>query len=113
MKKILTLAFGVASYAIFFFTFLYAIGFLGNVVVPKSLDSGATRPWPQAVAMDLALAQGTTLLVGAAALATTAALSWNLAVVFVRWPQFTTAARAALAAVRAGGSVPAEPEALL
>jgi protein-S-isoprenylcysteine O-methyltransferase Ste14 len=55
MKKILTLAFGVASYAIFFFTFLYAIGFLGNVVVPKSLDSGATRPWPQAVAMDLAL----------------------------------------------------------
>ena len=55
MKRILTLAFGVVSYAIFFFTFLYAIGFLGNVVVPKSLDSGATRPWSEAAVIDLAL----------------------------------------------------------
>jgi protein-S-isoprenylcysteine O-methyltransferase Ste14 len=55
MIRILTLAYGVVSYLIFFLTFLYAIGFLGNVVVPKSLDSGPTDPWLTALAIDLAL----------------------------------------------------------
>ncbi len=55
MIRILTLAYGVVSYLIFFLTFLYAIGFLGNVVVPKSLDSGPTDPWLTALTIDLAL----------------------------------------------------------
>jgi protein-S-isoprenylcysteine O-methyltransferase Ste14 len=55
MTRIVTLAYGVFSYVIFFLTFLYAIGFLGNVVVPKSLDSGRTEPWPMALAIDVAL----------------------------------------------------------
>jgi methanethiol S-methyltransferase len=55
MIRILTLAYGVVSYVLFFLTFLYAIGFLGNVGVPKSLDSGATDPWPTALMIDLGL----------------------------------------------------------
>jgi len=37
MNRVLTLVYGAVSYVVFFLTFLYAIGFLGNVVVPKSL----------------------------------------------------------------------------
>lgn len=55
MARILTLAYGAASYLIFFVTFLYAIGFLGNVIVPKALDSGPAGPWSTALAIDLAL----------------------------------------------------------
>jgi protein-S-isoprenylcysteine O-methyltransferase Ste14 len=55
MNRVLTLVYGAVSYVVFFLTFLYAIGFLGNVVVPKSLDSGATDPWPTALATDLGL----------------------------------------------------------
>jgi protein-S-isoprenylcysteine O-methyltransferase Ste14 len=55
MSRILAFLYGVVCYALFFATFLYAIGFVGNLVVPKSMDSPAEGPWQSALAIDLGL----------------------------------------------------------
>lgn len=55
MKRVLTLVFGMICYLIFFLTFLYAIGFVGNMVVPKSIDTGASMSFGEAIVIDIAL----------------------------------------------------------
>ena len=55
MKRMIVFAYGVACYGVFFATLLYAIGFLGNFGVPKSIDSGAEGSVLEALAIDGAL----------------------------------------------------------
>ena len=44
MNRILAFVFGLAAYIAFLGTFLYAIGFVAGVVVPKSIDTGPVTP---------------------------------------------------------------------
>jgi len=55
MKRSLILLYGVACYAVFFATFLYAIGFVGNLWVPKAMDAPRESSLVAALAINLGL----------------------------------------------------------
>jgi protein-S-isoprenylcysteine O-methyltransferase Ste14 len=55
MNRFVALLYGIVSYAVFFVTFLYAIGFVEGLVVPKTIDTGAPPPSPEALIVNLIL----------------------------------------------------------
>jgi protein-S-isoprenylcysteine O-methyltransferase Ste14 len=56
MNALFAVAYALLSYAVFVVSFLYAVGFVGNMVVPKSIDVGAgDAPLAQALIVDLLL----------------------------------------------------------
>lgn len=61
MPSFIAVLYGLVAYAFVLFTILYAIGFVGNLVVPKSIDSGAAGPLVESLIVN-------TLLLGAFAI---------------------------------------------
>ncbi|HEX3098127.1 MAG TPA: isoprenylcysteine carboxylmethyltransferase family protein [Usitatibacter sp.] len=55
MGAFLSFAYGVLAYVFFLATFVYTIGFVGDVGVPKTIDSGPAGPLGPAVVVDLLL----------------------------------------------------------
>jgi methanethiol S-methyltransferase len=55
LKRVTVFVYGVACYGVFFATFLYAVGFIGNLVVPKTMDSPARTPLLYALGIDVLL----------------------------------------------------------
>jgi protein-S-isoprenylcysteine O-methyltransferase Ste14 len=55
MNRYLTIGYGAACYVVFLAAFLYAIGFVGNFVVPRSVDHGVTAPIAEAVVVNVLL----------------------------------------------------------
>jgi len=53
--KIVYFMYGIVCYVMFLGTFLYAVGFVGNFVVPISMDSGPETPLGIALAINMAL----------------------------------------------------------
>jgi protein-S-isoprenylcysteine O-methyltransferase Ste14 len=53
--RALVFAYGVAAYAAFLGTFLYLIGFVSGLVVPRSLDTAATAPMAEALSINTLL----------------------------------------------------------
>lgn len=55
MARYLTLGYGVLNYLIFLVVFLYTVGFVGDFVVPRSVDHGVQGPLGQAIVVDVLL----------------------------------------------------------
>jgi protein-S-isoprenylcysteine O-methyltransferase Ste14 len=55
MARILTFLYGLGAYLLFLVAFLYAIGFVTGVLVPKTIDTGTVVPITEAVVVNVLL----------------------------------------------------------
>src|SRR5262245_10937512 len=55
MRRILALLYGSVAYIVFLGTFLYAIGFVTGLVVPKTVDMGLVAPIGEALVVNILL----------------------------------------------------------
>ncbi|MGY4298520.1 protein-S-isoprenylcysteine O-methyltransferase Ste14 [Bradyrhizobium sp. i1.4.4] len=55
MGRLIAFLYGLISYAVFFVTFLYAIGFVSDLVVPKAIDDGTSTSTLASLVIDVAL----------------------------------------------------------
>jgi protein-S-isoprenylcysteine O-methyltransferase Ste14 len=55
MGRILAFFYGLLAYVVFLAAFLYAIGFIAGLVVPKTIDTGAVTPVVNALVIDILL----------------------------------------------------------
>ena len=55
MGRFIAFLYGLISYVVFFATFLYAIGFVSGLLVPKTIDSGTLVPTSEALAVNIVL----------------------------------------------------------
>ena len=53
--RLLILFYAIVSYVVFLVSFLYALGFVGNYFVPKSIDVGGRTNLTGAILVDLLL----------------------------------------------------------
>jgi protein-S-isoprenylcysteine O-methyltransferase Ste14 len=53
--RVAALIYGIASYLVFFCSFLYAVAFIGNYLVPKSIDVGSQDGLAQSIVIDVLL----------------------------------------------------------
>ncbi|KZS70940.1 hypothetical protein A4G29_15500 [Mycobacterium kansasii] len=55
MRRVLVVGYGAICYLIFVAAFLYAIGFVGNLLVPRTVDNGITASTSEAVVVNVVL----------------------------------------------------------
>jgi protein-S-isoprenylcysteine O-methyltransferase Ste14 len=57
-KRVTIFLYGIACYALFFATFLYALGFVGNFFVPRAIDGAPRMAFATALGVNLMLLAG-------------------------------------------------------